>query len=154
IDQAIELSKICPNSAAIHSKMNNKERSEIIQDFRNGKIRTLFNVRVLSTGFDYTGIDCIIFGMATASFALYYQIIGRATRIDENKKDALIIDFSGMVKRFGKVEDITFRKEKRSWHMYGSKGVQLTNVPVHEMGQELGQAANPTNSKTLSTMPF
>jgi len=64
---------------------------------------------------------------------LYYQIVGRATRIDNNKENALIIDLAGNVDRFGYVEDITFEKE-RIWKMYGTGGKLLSGIPIHEIG--------------------
>ena len=133
VAEAIELSKQYPNSAAIWGEMDKRTRERTINDFRAGKIRVIFNVRVLSTGFDYTGIDCIILGISTASFALYYQIIGRATRIDTNKTDALIIDLAGNVERFGRVEDITFEKGT-IWRMFGTDGRLLSGIPVHDIG--------------------
>lgn len=122
-------------------------------------IRVIFNVRVLSTGFDYTKIDCIILGISTASIALYYQILGRGTRIDDEKENCLISDLAGNVDRFGKVEDITFEKE-RIWKMYGTGGRLLSGIPIHEIGTvNKGDAEKPiqqNNSigKTLETMPF
>ena len=82
VQDAIDLSRKYAGSAVIYGDMKPADRQSIINSFKEGKIRVIFNVRVLSTGFDYTGIDCIILGISTASIALYYQIIGRATRID------------------------------------------------------------------------
>lgn len=110
VADAINLSEQYPDSAVIYGDMDKRERADIISRFREGKIRVIFNVRVLSTGFDYTGIDCIVLGISTASIALYYQIIGRATRIQQGKADALIVDLGGNVDRFGHVEDIVFEK--------------------------------------------
>ena len=76
VDDAIRLSRQYPNSAAIYGEQDKQERADIIARFRAGQIRVIFNVRVLSTGFDYTGIDCILLGISTASIALYYQIVG------------------------------------------------------------------------------
>lgn len=131
---AEQLSRIYPHSAVIHGEMNKKERADIIARFRAGQIRVIFNVRVLSTGFDYTGIDCIILGISTASIALYYQIIGRATRIDTNKTDALIIDLGGNVERFGRVEDISFEHGK-IWRMFGTGGRLLSGIPITDIGK-------------------
>lgn len=131
---AEQLSRIYPHSAVIHGTMNKKERTDVIARFRAGHIRVIFNVRVLSTGFDYTGIDCIILGISTASIALYYQIIGRATRIDPNKMDALIIDQGGNVERFGRVEDISFEQGK-IWRMFGTGGRLLSGIPITEIGK-------------------
>ncbi len=122
-----------PDSAAVYGDMDKKEREKVISGFKSGRIRIIFNVRVLSTGFDYTGIDCIILGISTASIALYYQIVGRATRIDPNKKDALIIDLGGNFDRFGKVEDIRFEKGS-IWRMFGTGDRLLSGMPIHEIG--------------------
>lgn len=160
VNEAISFSQQYPNSAAIYSGMHNSERECVISEFRKGNIRVIFNVRVLSTGFDYTGIDCLILGVSTASIALYYQIIGRATRIDEKKEDALIVDLAGNVDRFGKVEDITFEKE-RIWKMYGSEGKLLSGIPIHEIGtvrrgnsEKITQHNSSNSSVPLDVMPF
>jgi DNA repair protein RadD len=133
VAEAAALSKQYPDSAAIYGEMHRAEREKATGDFRSGRTRVIFNVRVLSTGFDYTGIDCIILGISTASIALYYQIIGRGTRIDPDKKDCLVIDLAGNVARFGKVEDIVFEKDTL-WRMYGSGGKLLSGIPIHEIG--------------------
>ena len=134
VQEAVDLSRQYSDSAAVYGDMDKSDRERIIDDFRKGKIRVIFNVRVLSTGFDYTGIDCIILGISTASIALYYQIIGRATRIDPNKNDALIVDLAGNVARFGRVEDIVFEKGT-IWRMFGTGGKLLSGIPIHDIGK-------------------
>lgn len=159
IAEAIGMSEKYPSSAAIYGDMNKVERARIIDEFRAGKIRVIFNVRVLSTGFDYTGLDCLILGISTASIALYYQIIGRLTRIDPNKKDGLVIDLAGNVERFGKVEDIVFEKDT-IWRMYGTGGKLLSGIPIHEIGNITKenvlnpQASSRTPVKIMDIMPF
>lgn len=133
VQDAIDLSMRYESSSVIYGEQNKAERSKSIEDFRVGKTRVMFNVRVLSTGFDYTGIDCIVLGISTASIALYYQIVGRATRIDPDKSDALIADLGGNVERFGRVEDIRFEKG-RIWRMFGSGGRLLSGIPVNDIG--------------------
>lgn len=133
VDDAIELAGRYENSDVIYGEQNKTERAQAVADFRAGKTRVLFNVRVLSTGFDYTGIDCIVLGISTASIALYYQIIGRATRIEDGKRDALIVDLGGNVERFGRVEDIHFEKG-RIWRMYGTDGRLLSGIPIEDIG--------------------
>lgn len=133
VQDAIDLSMRYESSSVIYGEQNKAERAKSIEDFRAGKTRVMFNVRVLSTGFDYTGIDCIVLGISTASIALYYQIVGRATRIDPDKRDALIADLGGNVERFGRVEDIRFEKG-RIWRMFGSGGRLLSGIPVNDIG--------------------
>lgn len=156
VQDAINLSERYPNSAVIYGEMNKAERADIIRRFRAGEIRVIFNVRVLSTGFDYTGIDCIILGISTASIALYYQIIGRATRIDPNKQDALIVDLGGNVNRFGRVEDITFEQGKM-WRMFGTGGRLLSGIPIHDIGRytrEDTRAIDTKQAVPIEIMPF
>ena len=160
VDEAKQFSNEYPNSAAIYSGMHDSERERVISEFRKGNIRVIFNVRVLSTGFDYTKIDCIILGVSTASIALYYQILGRGTRIDDEKENCLIVDFAGNVDRFGKVEDITFEKE-RIWKMYGTGGKLLSGIPIHEIGtvrkgdaEKEAKKSNSNAGKPLEIMPF
>lgn len=156
VQDAIDLSARYAGSAVIYGDMKPAERATIINDFKAGKIRVIFNVRVLSTGFDYTGIDCIILGISTASIALYYQIIGRATRIDKDKEDALIIDLGGNVSRFGRVEDITFEKGK-IWRMFGSGGRLLSGIPITDIGKitrEDTAHIDAKSSQPIEVMPF
>ena len=135
VQDAISFASRYPDSAAVYGDMDKKEREIVINKFKHGRIRTIFNVRVLSTGFDYTGIDCIILGISTASIALYYQIVGRATRIDPDKKDALIVDLGGNYDRFGRVEDIRFEKgQSGMWRMFGTDDRLLSGMPIHEIG--------------------
>lgn len=156
VSDACDLAQQYPNSAVVYGDMDKSERADIISRFKQGQIRVIFNVRVLSTGFDYTGIDCIVLGISTASIALYYQIIGRATRIDPEKKDALIIDIGGNVSRFGHVEDITF-EQGRQWRMFGSGGRLLSGIPIHDIGKYTREDTALVDKKAtapIEIMPF
>lgn len=135
VEQAAEIVAQTPAAAIVHGEMNKKERENVIRQFKHGQLRILVNVNVLTAGFDCVDIDCIILARATMSIALYYQMIGRATRISPNKKDAVIVDLMGNVRRFGKVEDITFTHEKR-WTMRGSGGKQLSDIPLNTLNPQ------------------
>lgn len=156
VQDAIELSERYPNSAVIYGDMDKRQRADTIERFKAGEVRVIFNVRVLSTGFDYTGVDCIVLGISTASIALYYQIIGRGTRIDPDKKDCLICDFGGNVVRFGRVEDITFEHGKL-WRMFGTGGRLLSGIPIHDIGKYTRKDTQTLDAKAnapIEIMPF
>lgn len=156
VQDAIDLSQRYPNSGVIYGEQDKREREQTVARFRSGEIRVLFNVRVLSTGFDFTGIDCIVLGISTASIALYYQIIGRGTRIDPEKRDCLISDLGGNVERFGRVEDIVFEKG-RLWRMFGTGGRLLSGIPIHDIGKysrEDTQAIDAQKVAPIEVMPF
>lgn len=156
VQDAIDLSQRYPNSGVIYGEQDKREREQTVARFRSGEIRVLFNVRVLSTGFDFTGIDCIVLGISTAPIALYYQIIGRGTRIDPEKRDCLISDLGGNVERFGRVEDIVFEKG-RLWRMFGTGGRLLSGIPIHDIGKysrEDTQAIDAQKVAPIEVMPF
>ena len=157
VKDAKQLVEQYKDAAVVYGEMKKKERDAVINSFRSGKTRIIFNVRVLSTGFDYTCIDLIVLGISTASIALYYQIIGRGTRIDPNKSDCVIYDLGGNVNRFGRVEDIVFEQGK-IWRMFGTGGRLLSGVPIHEIGKYTRQDAmrNDKNMEIdiIDVMPF
>ncbi|MDE2105315.1 MAG: DEAD/DEAH box helicase [Patescibacteria group bacterium] len=83
------------------------EREHILADFTTQKQRILINVGVLTVGFDYTALTCIIMARITNSLRLYYQIGGRGQRIspETGKEYCDFFDLGGNVQRFGKIED-------------------------------------------------
>lgn len=74
----------------------NQERDQIIEEFKNKKFKYLVNVSVLTTGFDAPHVDVIAILRPTESVSLYQQIIGRGLRLDQNKKDCFILDYTGV----------------------------------------------------------
>ena len=97
-----------------------------------------------------------VLGITTASIALYYQIIGRGTRIDPEKSDCLICELGGNVSRFGHVEDIVFEKGKL-WRMFGSNGRLLSGIPIHDIGKysrEDTKAIDAQAEQPITVMPF
>lgn len=156
VQDAINLSQKYPNSGVVYGEQDKHERETTIERFKRGELRVLFNVRVLSTGFDFTGIDGIVLGISTASIALYYQIIGRGTRIDPNKQDCLICDIGGNVDRFGRVEDITF-EQGGMWRMFGTGGRLLSGIPIHDIGKYTREDTRLVDAKAaapIEIMPF
>jgi superfamily II DNA or RNA helicase len=78
-----------------------EERKEILRWFRDKPDAVLTSVSILTTGFDEPSVECIILNRATKSLTLYYQMIGRGSRILKNKKEFQIIDLGNNVARFG-----------------------------------------------------
>ena len=72
------------------------ERDQIIDDFKKRAFKYLVNVSVLTTGFDAAHVDVIAILRPTESVSLYQQIIGRGLRLDTDKKDCLVLDYTGM----------------------------------------------------------
>ena len=75
-----------------------KKRSEIMQDFRDGKITVLCNVGIISEGVSIDDVTCCLLLRPTESHALYWQQGMRAMRYQPGKT-AIIIDCVGNYSR-------------------------------------------------------
>jgi DNA repair protein RadD len=143
IEQATELARKIPSAAVVHGGTPKDERRRIIEEFRNQQIRVIVQVNVLTVGFDYPELDCLITGRPTASISWWYQFVGRGTRIHENKKDCLVVDFVGSVEKFGKVEALYYKQDgEENWELYGENKKQITGIPMHEIGIHLEGGIN------------
>lgn len=56
-------------------------RRQYITDFRNGLIKVLTNVDILTEGFDFSDVGVVMCARPTQSLSLYMQMIGRGTRL-------------------------------------------------------------------------
>lgn len=119
------------NAACVHSKMDPAEVDRKIAAFKAGKLRMLVNADMLTTGFDYPGIDCIVMLRATMSTGLWVQMLGRGTRPDyapgfwledmkqrlnaiaaSDKQDCLVLDFADNISRLGPINDPAIPKAR------------------------------------------
>ena len=80
---------------------NNKERKEILRWFKKTPDAILTSVSILTTGFDEPSVETIILNRATRSLTLYFQMIGRGSRVLPDKKDFQVIDLGNNMARFG-----------------------------------------------------
>ncbi len=78
-----------------------KQRAQILKWFKETPDAILTSVSILTTGFDEPTIDTIILNRATKSLTLYYQMIGRGSRILNNKSKFTVIDLGNNMYRFG-----------------------------------------------------
>lgn len=78
-----------------------KQRKEILKWFKETPDAILTSVSILTTGFDEPTIDTIILNRATRSLTLYFQMIGRGSRILNSKSKFSVIDLGNNYQRFG-----------------------------------------------------
>lgn len=97
VDHAKEITGYLPHeqTALITGATDQGERDTLIQRFKQRQLKYLVNVSVLTTGFDAPHVDFIAILRPTQSVSLYQQIVGRGLRLDEGKKDCLVIDYTG-----------------------------------------------------------
>jgi len=118
-------------ATCVHSKMKDEERDRNILEFKAGKFRAMVNNGILTTGFDFPGIDLICMLRPTNSPGLWIQMLGRGTRpvyaqghsLDTRdgrlsalsagpKRNCLVLDFAGNTRRLGPINDPVIPKAK------------------------------------------
>ena len=105
--------------AHLDNTNSKKERKMILKWFKNTPDAILTSVSILTTGFDEPTVDCIILNRATKSLTLYYQMIGRGSRILKNKSKFAVIDLGNNLHRFGPWgSDLDWQKIFRSPNFY------------------------------------
>ncbi len=85
----------------LDNKNTATERKEILEWFSNTPDAILTSVSILTTGFDEPTVKTIILNRATRSLTLYFQMIGRGSRILKNKSEFNVIDLGNNLARFG-----------------------------------------------------
>lgn len=138
VAQAARLSEVLPDSAIVSAQTKKKEREAILGAFREGKIKTVFNVNVLTVGFDFPELDFVTLSRPTMSFALYMQMIGRGVRPAPEKEKCVFIDMCGNIDRFGELENIRFEQSaSNKWQLVNGDRV-LTGVRMDESYEKSG----------------
>lgn len=128
IEEAEYVKSIIPNCAVVSSETNSSDRARILKAFKDGQIKVVANVGVLTTGFDYPELDTVVLARPTMSLSLYYQMVGRAIRPHQDKPEGWIVDLCGNSKRFGEVKDLQLTEPSPGMYQIVSKGRKLTNV--------------------------
>ena len=93
---------VCGDSSGIF-------RDDILRRFKEGDLKYLVNVNVLTTGFDAPNIDCVALLRPTNSPGLYYQMLGRGFRLHPDKTNCLVLDFGGNILRHGPVDALQIK---------------------------------------------
>lgn len=90
------------------------QRNRIVTLFKEGRLRCICNVDVLTTGFDVPDLDMIALVRNTRSPVLYVQIAGRGLRIAPDKADCLWLDFTDTTSVMGPVDKVTGHDEVKT----------------------------------------
>ncbi len=128
ISEAEEVAKMCPGAVVLTGETDKKTRESILSRFLKGQIRHVINVGVLTVGFDFPELECILIARSTMSLRLYYQIVGRAMRIHPDKVSSWIVDLGGNVDFFGKIETMQVKEDAKGKMAIWNNNRQLTNV--------------------------
>ncbi|MFD3498810.1 DEAD/DEAH box helicase [Streptomyces sp. NPDC058678] len=134
-------------AAAVWGDMSRDDRAATLDAYRRGDIQVLSNCMVLTEGFDAPWTSCAVIARPTKSAGLYCQMAGRALRLFDGKKDALILDVMGASTRHKLAsivdltgrevvmqdEDQTLREAVREAEEKAQRKLDLSRVQVEEI---------------------
>ena len=89
----------------VDGETDDDERRKIFRYLNGHHIDYLCNVQVVERGTDIPRIGCVQLCVAIGSEVRYRQLIGRGSRVHPDKKDVVILDHGGNIKRHGFFED-------------------------------------------------
>jgi superfamily II DNA or RNA helicase len=98
----------------IDANTSSKNREKYILDLKNGIIKGLISIEILTAGFDEPKVSCVILANVTAQWKKYIQCVGRGIRLDgkdyqesilKGKKDCILLDFGSNIERHGMPDD-------------------------------------------------
>jgi len=98
-------------TAVLHSKVEG-DRDEIIRKFKEGEVRALVSISMVSVGFDVPDVDLIALLRPTMSPVFHVQSVGRGLRVAPNKDHCLVLDFAGNTARLGPINDVKIPEKK------------------------------------------
>jgi len=112
IDQGSDASEIKILTGKTPSGERKKILKWLVDDTGN---RYLINIGILTTGFNFPALDCVVLFRATASLSLYCQCVGRVIRAhNRNGEDkiGIVIDYGTNIERLGAIDNIEPPKPK------------------------------------------
>ena len=89
-----------------------EKRNQIISDFRDGKLKSVANVGVMTTGINIPRCDLVALLTSTCSTGKYIQMVGRSMRPFPFKENALLLDYGSNVIRHGPIDAVDPVKTK------------------------------------------
>lgn len=95
-------------AALLTGETNSAERMAMLEDFDRGQLQVIFNVNVLSEGYDSQPASCVILLRPCSYKSTMIQMIGRGLRIVDQDKypgvikdDCVILDFGESIRTHG-----------------------------------------------------
>lgn len=99
-------------SVIIHGKLSSEERENRINKFTDGNTKIIINVSVLTEGWDYPPLNCVVLLRPSSLKSTMVQMIGRGLRTINPeeypgiiKKDCIVLDFGISTILHGSLEE-------------------------------------------------
>jgi superfamily II DNA or RNA helicase len=85
---------------SVSGRMPNREREQVLGEFKEGKLRVLCACDILNEGWDCPDVEVLLMGRPTLSRVLYLQQLGRGTRKAPGKAELIVFDFVDNASRY------------------------------------------------------
>lgn len=131
LDVADNFNKAGINAGVVHGEMSSAERKAALDMLANGKISVLTNVMVLTEGFDFPPVSCVVLLRKSSEKSTFIQMAGRGLRTVNPqefpgivKKDCIIMDFGTSIVTHGDLmseADLGRDREKTKLDIYQTK---------------------------------
>jgi superfamily II DNA or RNA helicase len=119
-------------SGAIHARTPGESRNRAMRLYRDGVLRVLWNVYVLTEGVDVPQAECCMLARGVSTAGGFLQMVGRVLRSHPGKTGALLIDLPGISHVWGMPED------ERLYKLYG-KAIVLAGQVCRVCGQPVAE---------------
>lgn len=163
---AAELNRLGEQARVYHSELSLAEDKEVIRDFEQKKFKYLVSIDKLGVGFDAPFVDGLALMRPTMSRGLAIQQLGRGSRLYEGKKDFLVADYAGNIRRHNLLNpdayDVPFEKIKKPTRKGGEapskvcpkcQAICATRTTVCQCGYKFPpKVATTAESKAPSTV--
>lgn len=107
IEHARRIAKLIGEEAVlVHNGQTNLANDMALEAFRCGKIRTIISVQMLNEGIDVPDANIIVFLRNTVSETIFYQQLGRGTRLSPGKDKVKVLDFVANCERIRAVLEL------------------------------------------------
>ena len=106
------------------------KREDVFASHQNNEFKILVNASIATTGYDDKSLETIVLLRATTRQTLFLQMIGRGSRIFNDKEKFNILDFGENVKRLGTYS------EDRLWSLWHEKRQGQGLPPIKSCGYD------------------
>jgi len=116
------------------------DRKARISLFKTKEINIMCNVMILTAGFDYPDVSCIIMARPTKSLTLYMQMIGRGTRLKSDDSNCIVLDIVDSTNRHSLIN---------TWSLDESKEIEEKVFVTTENRDKLIEAREKRKAEIL-----
>lgn len=135
--------------AAMHSDLEQKDREEVMNAFKAGRVNVLVATDIVSRGIDINGIELVVNYDMTHDPEDYVHRIGRTARADHDGESLTLVNCNDRreMQKFAQLERFLGKKIERVPVPEELGGCNVTTVTVEERPKRKPAGRKPANRK-------